>query len=117
MTKPNRPKLQTLKPRVAMADLSIAKPLRRTQKDRGLHTNSAAWRRLRQQILTRDMYRCAFCGGSYPPADTVDHADGNSWNNDPANLRACHADCHSQHGKKGGDDPSAGSGGPTWSIA
>jgi 5-methylcytosine-specific restriction protein A len=54
------------------------------------------WRRLRENILARDGYRCQLCG-----APAVDHVvrviDGGS--DDPGNLRSLCSDCHGQgHG-------------------
>jgi 5-methylcytosine-specific restriction endonuclease McrA len=52
-----------------------------------------AWRKVRAQILARDRYRCAYCGG---PAGSVDHVlskvDGGS--DDPSNLVASCKSCN-----------------------
>ena len=73
----------------------------RVDRDRG---NSSArgyghaWRtRVRPAALAREPL-CRFCleQGRTVQATEVDHVDGNSRNNDPANLRClCHA-CHSR---------------------
>lgn len=48
------------------------------QRTRAMHTNSKAWRQIRQFVLVRDSYTCAKCG-KY--GDQVDHIDGDSHNN------------------------------------
>lgn len=60
------------------------------------------WRRLRAQILVRDLYlcQCDDCAKRKAPliADEVDHtipvAEGGT--DDPSNLRAMHHDCHAR---------------------
>lgn len=57
---------------------------------RGRTTATAAWRRLRAEILERDGGRCYLCGGL--GADTVDHkvSVANGGSDDPSNLGAVH---------------------------
>ena len=62
------------------------------QATRALNTNSKAWRIIRAGILGRDRYTCGHCGRF---GNEVDHVDGDSHNNDEANLQTlCHR-CHS----------------------
>ena len=63
------------------------------QATRALNTGSKTWRAIRRQILVRDLYMCADCGRF---GDQVDHIDGDSHNNDPANLACRCASCHSR---------------------
>lgn len=63
------------------------------QKTRGLHTGSKRWRAIRRQVLARDLYLCRDCGRY---GDQVDHADGDSHNNDEANLVTRCIRCHSR---------------------
>lgn len=67
------------------------------QKRRALPTNSAAWRKLRAAFL-REHPLCMDCEkrGRVTPASVVDHIDGNAHNNEPGNLAALCASCHSR---------------------
>ncbi|MGR4897501.1 HNH endonuclease [Stenotrophomonas sp. LARHCG68] len=70
------------------------------QAKRALPTNSREWRRLRESILIRDMYRCQekACGVLVVGKGQahVDHEDGDPNNNDPSNLRTLCIGCHSR---------------------
>ena len=46
--------------------------------------STRAWRRLRELVLQRDGHRCQVCGSAQRLE--VHHVDGNSGNDDPANL-------------------------------
>lgn len=75
-------------------------PERDRQADRTLPTNSTAWRRLREEVLLRDLYTCqvAECGrvlGGKGEAH-VDHVDGDPSNNAMANLQTLCRRCHSE---------------------
>ena len=63
---------------------------------RGSRTGTAAWRRLRREVLDRDGWRCQRCG--LPGALEVHHRDHDPTNNDRANLttycRPCHIETH-----------------------
>lgn len=66
---------------------------------RALATNSTAWRRLRDQVLVRDLYTCQQdrCGrlvGGKGEAH-VDHVDGDPMNNELENLQTLCVRCHS----------------------
>lgn len=74
------------------------------QSTRALNTGSKEWRRLRMQVMVRDGFTCAMCGYLHE-SNEVDHADGDAWNNDPANLRVLCKPCHSKHGKQGNSQP------------
>jgi 5-methylcytosine-specific restriction endonuclease McrA len=63
-------------------------------------TSTAAWKRVRIQVLDRDKWLCVYCGR---PANTVDHVDpvirgGDSL--DPANLVAACGSCNYSKGAK-----------------
>lgn len=58
--------------------------VRNRQQTRAMHTGSKAWKAIRDQVLARDSWTCAVCG-KY--GDQVDHRDGDSHNNDMANLQ------------------------------
>jgi 5-methylcytosine-specific restriction endonuclease McrA len=58
------------------------------------------WQRMRAEILLRDGWRCAYCGG---PANTVDHVrplveGGSAWH--PANLVAACWRCNRERGSE-----------------
>ena len=63
------------------------------QTKRAFHTGSKAWRLMRAQVLTEELYVCRHCGGF---ADQVDHIDGNDSNNARENLQALCISCHSR---------------------
>ena len=68
------------------------------QQTRALHTGSAEWRRIRQQVLERDGYRCQACGRLVVGRDAhIDHIDGNSHNNALTNLQTL---CQWGHSRK-----------------
>jgi hypothetical protein len=46
-----------------------------------------AWKRMREQILKRDNFTCAYCGYRSEKYQIVDHIDGNPENNDDDNLQ------------------------------
>lgn len=75
-------------------------PERNRQVGRALATNSTAWRRLRDQVLVRDLYTCQAdgCGrlvGGKGEAH-VDHVDGDPMNNELENLQTLCVGCHSR---------------------
>ena len=45
------------------------------------------WKALRQRILTRDNFTCAYCGHHSDKYQIVDHIDGDPENNSDANLQ------------------------------
>lgn len=55
------------------------------------------WQPIRERILTEQPF-CRICreNGRVTAANEVDHIDGNSRNNDPANLRSLCKPCHSR---------------------
>jgi 5-methylcytosine-specific restriction enzyme A len=68
-----------------------------TKKGNGrvLPLNSAAWGKLRRQVLA-EVPLCEYCPpGVVTPANTVDHKDNNPANNTRANLVSCCVPCHS----------------------
>lgn len=71
-------------------------PERNRQAGRQYATNSATWRRLREQVLARDLYTCRDCHriSARKGEAHVDHDDGDPWNNDMANLVTRCAPCH-----------------------
>jgi 5-methylcytosine-specific restriction endonuclease McrA len=74
------------------------------QKTRAMHTGSKAWKAIRAGVLIRDSYTCAECG-KY--GDQVDHIDGDSHNNDMANLQVL---CLRDHSAKTMREQNAGRG-------
>ena len=58
------------------------------------------WRKVRQQVLTRDGGVCHICGGmGANSADhVIPHSEGGT--DHPSNLRAAHLSCNSSRGKK-----------------
>lgn len=68
-------------------------------KDRTLSLKSAAWQRLRREVLA-DQPLCQHCYDDYrriTPATDVDHIDNNGDNNERYNLQSL---CHSCHSRK-----------------
>ena len=65
------------------------------KKDRRYKTNSTTWRKLRAAQLHRKPL-CEDCkeSGRVTPANTVDHIDGDTWNNQPHNFRSLCTRCH-----------------------
>lgn len=59
-----------------------------------LRTSSAAWKKLRLEVLERDGGRCGICGGM--GSDQVDHVVpvSRGGSDSPSNLRAVHRACH-----------------------
>lgn len=57
------------------------------QRKRAINTGNTRWRRIRELVLSRQPL-CPECekAGRVEPATEVDHHDGNSHNNDLANL-------------------------------
>lgn len=75
----------------------VTAPTRWTKADNGrtLPLNSAAWRRLRAQVLN-EVPLCEYCpAGALTPAVAVDHKDNNPANNTRTNLVSCCVSCHS----------------------
>ena len=90
-----RPRLKTLSPRLAGVPERLKGPVTKTQRSRGLHTGSAEWRRLREEVLVRDGYRCADCKRLVAGKDAhVDHIDGDSNNQLLSNLACRCVECH-----------------------
>jgi 5-methylcytosine-specific restriction endonuclease McrA len=85
------------------------------QATRAYHTGSKGWEILRTRILVRDLYTCKLCG-HMDPSNHVDHEDGNSWNNDEANLRVLCQRCHSSHGMQPDRNPRIGVGSDGWPV-
>jgi hypothetical protein len=48
---------------------------------------NAGWKALRQRILERDSFSCAYCGYASEKYQIVDHIDGNPDNNKEGNLQ------------------------------
>jgi len=64
---------------------------------RQYNTGSTVWRRIREQQLTKQPF-CVDCSTdeALVPANTVDHIDGNAWNNSMDNLQSMCVSCHSR---------------------
>jgi 5-methylcytosine-specific restriction endonuclease McrA len=96
------PRLTNLKPKVAAAFLGI-RPSQNRQATRALNTNSAEWKRIRLQVLKRDLYRCqGYPSGKHTEtcdgfATEVDHKDGDSSHDTPdgSNYQSLSKQCHS----------------------
>jgi 5-methylcytosine-specific restriction protein A len=93
-------RLKTVAPRVGTAPSRL--PASQKVETYGQGRGGRPWRRLREQILVRDMYRCR-CEECEPkplleraPASEVDHitpkAEGGT--DDPRNLRAINTEHH-----------------------
>ena len=68
------------------------------QRTRALNTNSAEWKRIRQQVLVRDGYQCRACGRLVVGKQAhVDHVDGNDSRNELTNLQTL---CRQGHSRK-----------------
>ena len=65
------------------------------KKNRKYKTNHPTWRNIRAAQLQREPL-CIECikQGITTPANTVDHIDGNSWNNYSSNLQSMCIRCH-----------------------
>ncbi len=65
------------------------------KKTRKYKTNHPTWRKLRAVQLRREPL-CVECTkqGKVTPANTVDHIDGNTWNNNSSNLQSMCVSCH-----------------------
>lgn len=90
-------RLATVKPRVATVAPRLRTSVPDRQATRALPTNSAEWRRIREEVLLRDLYTCQRCqrvlGGKGQAH--VDHVDGDAGNNALVNLQTLCAPCHS----------------------
>lgn len=64
----------------------------------GMDTNSPEWRALRQQVMDRDDYKCAYCGFRARSYQIAHHLDGNPENSVLENLacicQACNCIVH-----------------------
>ena len=66
------------------------------QRRRFLHTGSAQWRAIREQVLGREpLCRDCAAGGHVTPATEVDHQDNDTANNALSNLAPLCKPCHS----------------------
>lgn len=70
---------------------------RQRNEARALGTNHRRWRRIRQQLLNAEPL-CRSCKDSdrITPANEIDHADGDAYNNAPDNLVPLCKPCHSR---------------------
>ena len=70
---------------------------KRRQAKRKYAANSSQWRKIRDAQLAREPL-CIDCTRQHKttPANTVDHIDGNSHNNQQTNLQSMCASCHSK---------------------
>lgn len=91
-------RLKQLPSRLATVQPRLAPPPETSRQDtRALHTGSAAWARLRQEVLLRDAHRCRRCRRLVAGRSAhVDHIDGNSHNNDLSNLQTLCIEGHSR---------------------
>ena len=76
----------------------------RNQRQRCYPTNHPTWRRLRRYVLDREpLCRRCHSEGRITAANTVDHINGDSYNNDYSNLQPLCAKCHSIKGNEAGE--------------
>ena len=77
---------------------------RRNQAQRCYSTNHPTWRKLRARVLAEQPL-CYACQqqGKITAANTVDHIDGNTFNNDRDNLRGYCRTCHTAKGNAAGE--------------
>jgi len=92
-------RVTTLRARVATVAPRLRTSVPDRQATRALATNSTEWRRIREQVLLRDLYTCQRCGrivGGKGEAH-VDHIDGDSSHNpeDGSNWQTLCVPCHS----------------------
>ena len=70
------------------------------QSKRKYATNSAQWKRIRQQHIQAHPNNtlCQHClaKGIYTAMTDVDHVDGDTYNNEPSNLQSLCKSCHSR---------------------
>lgn len=66
---------------------SFAPPEKWRNSSQSKKLEGQAWQELRQKILARDNFTCAYCGYQSPKYQIVDHIDGNPENNDFSNLQ------------------------------
>lgn len=66
---------------------SFAPPHKWRDEKQGSWMRGSAWRELRQKVLERDEYACAYCGFRSPKFQIVDHIDGDPENNSNENLQ------------------------------
>jgi len=77
---------------------------RRNSKRRCYATNHPTWRKLRARILVEEpLCRACSAEGRITPANTVDHIDGNTYNNARDNLAAYCRKCHTAKGNAAGE--------------
>ena len=67
--------------------LSFAPPMKWRDGRQKKWLESPAWKQLRQKILDRDGFSCAYCGYRAEKYQIVDHIDGNPQNNEASNLQ------------------------------
>ena len=71
------------------------------QRKRALHTDTKAWRLLRQQVLVRDLYRCQACKRMVTGPDAhVDHIHDDAHDPDSNQLDRLQTLCRECHGAK-----------------
>ncbi len=77
---------------------------RRNQAKRCYSTSHPTWRKLRARVLAEQPL-CWACQreGRITPANTVDHIDGDTYNNSRDNLAAMCRKCHTAKGNAAGE--------------
>ena len=79
------------------------------QARRALHTGSAAWRRIREQVLARDGHRCQACGRLVVGREAhVDHIGNDAALNAGWDISTLQCLCRSCHGLKTAVEQSTG---------
>lgn len=88
-------RVATLAPRMPRKEVS-------RQTTRALHTGTAAWRRLRDQVLVRDLYTCQHCGKLITKKGDahVDHINEDAHLESSNQLQFLQLLCASCHGVK-----------------